>query len=68
VLSETPPVSPELIYVSHQRGFALCSMRSHTRSRLYIQCRLDDHVEDWPDDRFWAELKLRLDPDRRPPS
>jgi p-hydroxybenzoate 3-monooxygenase len=63
VLSETPPVSPELIYVSHQRGFALCSMRSHTRSRLYIQCRLDDHVEDWPDDRFWAELKLRLDPD-----
>jgi p-hydroxybenzoate 3-monooxygenase len=63
VLSETPPVSPELIYVSHQRGFALCSMRSHTRSRLYIQCRLDDHVEDWPDERFWGELKLRLDPD-----
>jgi p-hydroxybenzoate 3-monooxygenase len=62
VLSETPPVSPELIYVSHQRGFALCSMRSHTRSRLYIQCRLDDHVEDWPDERFWGELKLRLDP------
>jgi p-hydroxybenzoate 3-monooxygenase len=63
VLSDTPPVSPELIYVSHQRGFALCSMRSHTRSRLYIQCRLDDHVEDWPDDRFWRELKLRLDRD-----
>ena len=63
VLSDTPPVSPELIYVSHQRGFALCSMRSHTRSRLYIQCRLDDHVEDWPDDRFWGELKLRLDRD-----
>jgi p-hydroxybenzoate 3-monooxygenase len=61
VLSDTPPASPELIYVSHQRGFALCSMRSHTRSRLYIQCRLDDHVEDWPDDRFWGELKLRLD-------
>jgi p-hydroxybenzoate 3-monooxygenase len=61
VLSDTPPASPELIYVSHQRGFALCSMRSHTRSRLYIQCRLDDHAEDWPDDRFWGELKLRLD-------
>ena len=63
VLSETPPVSPELIYVSHQRGFALCSMRSHTRSRLYIQCRLDDHIEDWPDERFWGELKSRLEPD-----
>ena len=63
VLSETPPVLPELIYVSRQRGFALCSMRSHTRSRLYIQCRLDDHIEDWPDERFWGELKSRLDPD-----
>jgi p-hydroxybenzoate 3-monooxygenase len=63
ILSETPPVSQELIYVNHQRGFALCSMRSHTRSRLYLQCRLDDTVEDWPDERFWAELKLRLDHD-----
>ena len=63
ILSETPPVSPELIYVSHERGFALCSMRSHTRSRLYIQCRLDDNIEDWPDERFWEELKLRLDRD-----
>jgi len=63
ILSETPPVSPELIYVSHERGFALCSMRSYTRSRLYLQCRLDDNVEDWPDERFWDELKLRLDPD-----
>jgi p-hydroxybenzoate 3-monooxygenase len=62
ILSETPPVSPELIYASHERGFALCSMRSHTRSRLYIQCRLDDSIEDWPDDRFWEELKARLDP------
>jgi p-hydroxybenzoate 3-monooxygenase len=61
ILSETPPVSPELIYVSHERGFALCSMRSPTRSRLYIQCRLDDNIEDWPDMRFWDELKLRLD-------
>jgi p-hydroxybenzoate 3-monooxygenase len=63
ILSETPPVSPELIYVSHERGFALCSMRSLTRSRLYLQCRLDDNIEDWPDERFWEELKLRLDPD-----
>jgi p-hydroxybenzoate 3-monooxygenase len=63
ILSETSPVSRELIYVNHQRGFALCSMRSHTRSRLYLQCRLDDTVEDWPDERFWAELKLRLDHD-----
>jgi p-hydroxybenzoate 3-monooxygenase len=61
ILSETPPVSRELIYVNHERGFALCSMRSHTRSRLYIQCRLDDTIEDWPDERFWEELKLRLD-------
>jgi p-hydroxybenzoate 3-monooxygenase len=63
ILSETPPVLPELIYVSHERGFALCSMRSRTRSRLYFQCRVDDNVEDWPDERFWEELKLRLDPD-----
>jgi p-hydroxybenzoate 3-monooxygenase len=63
ILSETSPVSRELIYVNHQRGFALCSMRSHTRSRLYIQCRLVDTVEDWPDERFWAELKVRLDHD-----
>ncbi len=61
ILSKTPPVSPELIYVNHERGFALCSMRSHTLSRLYIQCRLDDKIEDWPDERFWEELKLRLD-------
>jgi len=63
ILSDTPPVSPELIYVSHERGFALCSMRSATRSRLYIQCRLDDNIEDWPDARFWDELKQRLDRD-----
>jgi len=62
ILSETPPVSPELIYVNHERGFALCSMRSQTRSRLYLQCRVDDNIEDWPDERFWGELKLRLDP------
>jgi len=62
VLTDTPPVSPELIYAHHDHGFALCSMRSKTRSRLYIQCRLDDDVEDWPDGRFFEELKLRLDP------
>jgi p-hydroxybenzoate 3-monooxygenase len=61
ILSDTPPVSQELIYVNHKRGFALCSMRSETRSRLYIQCGLDDNIEDWPDERFWEELKLRLD-------
>jgi p-hydroxybenzoate 3-monooxygenase len=63
IISDTPPVSPELIYVSHERGFALCSMRSRTRSRLYVQCRLDDTIEHWPDERFWNELKLRLDRD-----
>ncbi len=61
LLSDTPPVSHELIYVSHERGFALCSMRSHTRSRYYLQCSLDEHVEQWSDDRFWTELKQRLD-------
>ena len=62
VLSETPPVSPELIYSNHERGFALCSMRSATRSRYYVQCSLDDKVERWSDDAFWAELRARLDP------
>ena len=62
LLSETPPVSDELIYVRHERGFALCSMRSHTRSRYYLQCSLSERIEEWPDDRFWDELKQRLDP------
>ena len=62
VLSETPPVSHELIYVNSPRGFALCSMRSPTRSRYYIQCSLSENVEEWPDTRFWTELKARLDP------
>ncbi len=62
LLSDTPPVSRELIYVSHERGFALCSMRSPTRSRYYLQCSLAEHVEQWPDERFWAELVRRLDP------
>ena len=61
VMVDRPPVSEELIYASSERGFALCSMRSTSRSRLYLQCRLDDAVEDWTDDRFYAELALRLD-------
>jgi p-hydroxybenzoate 3-monooxygenase len=62
VLSDTPPVSDELIYSRHDRGFALCSMRSRTRSRYYIQCPLSEQVDDWPDPRFWDELRRRLDP------
>jgi p-hydroxybenzoate 3-monooxygenase len=61
ILSETPPVSHELIYTNHTRGFALCTMRSMHRSRYYVQCSLDDHVDQWPDDKFWDELKRRLD-------
>jgi len=63
VLSNTPPVSEELIYVHHERGFALCSMRSMTRSRYYIQCAFDEDLEEWTDDRFWDELRLRLPQD-----
>ena len=62
VLSDTPPVSHELIYSNHERGFALCSMRSLHRSRYYVQCSLDDKVEQWSDDAFWDELRRRLDP------
>jgi p-hydroxybenzoate 3-monooxygenase len=61
ILSETPPVSHELIYSNHERGFALCTMRSTHRSRYYVQCPLDGRVEDWSDNRFWDELKRRLD-------
>jgi p-hydroxybenzoate 3-monooxygenase len=60
VLSETPPVNDELIYANHERGFALCSMRNEMLSRYYIQCPLDTNVAEWPDDRFWDELKRRL--------
>lgn len=60
IISEVQPVSHELIYSNHQRGFALCSMRSLTRSRYYVQCSLDDKVEEWSDDRFWDELRSRL--------
>lgn len=61
LLSETRPVAEELIYVRHERGFALCSMRSPTRSRYYVQCDLSDSVDAWPDSRFWDELASRLD-------
>ncbi len=66
ILADVPPCSDELIYASHRRGFALASMRSHTRSRYYIQCARDEKLEDWPDDRLWDELKLRLGPDVAP--
>jgi p-hydroxybenzoate 3-monooxygenase len=61
ILSETPPVSHELIYTNHARGFSLCTMRSMHRSRYYLQCSLDDHIDQWPDERFWDELKRRID-------
>jgi p-hydroxybenzoate 3-monooxygenase len=60
ILADVPPVNHELIYANHARGFALCSMRSPTRSRYYIQCPLDAKVEDWSDGRFWDELRARL--------
>jgi len=60
VLSRTKPVSPELIYAKHERGFALCSLRSQVLSRYYIQVSLTDKPADWSDDAFWAELKRRL--------
>ncbi len=62
VLSETPPVADELIYASHERGFALCSMRSKTRSRYYVQVPATERAEAWSDARFWDELRARLDP------
>ena len=60
ILAATPPASEELIYASHDRGFALLSMRSPDVSRLYLQCRPDERLEDWPDERIWQELRLRL--------
>jgi p-hydroxybenzoate 3-monooxygenase len=61
LLSDTPPVSDELIYINSPRGFALCSMRSHTRSRYYVQVPLTDTIEHWSDEAFWQELRLHLD-------
>ncbi|MEJ5037526.1 4-hydroxybenzoate 3-monooxygenase [Acinetobacter johnsonii] len=63
VLADVPPVADELIYVQSERGFALCSMRSETRSRYYLQVPVTDKVENWSDEQFWDELKNRLDPE-----
>jgi p-hydroxybenzoate 3-monooxygenase len=60
ILAEAPPAADELIYCNHARGFALATMRSRTRSRYYLQCRLDERLEDWPDERFWDEVCLRM--------
>ncbi|WP_332827066.1 4-hydroxybenzoate 3-monooxygenase [Ramlibacter sp.] len=64
VLADVPPVSPHaIVYGNSDRGFSLCSMRSMTRSRYYVQCPLEDKVEEWSDQRFWDELRSRLDPE-----
>ncbi|HYX74306.1 MAG TPA: 4-hydroxybenzoate 3-monooxygenase [Steroidobacteraceae bacterium] len=63
LLADVPPLHEELVYANHERGFALCSLRSRDRSRFYLQCSLEDKVEEWPDNRFWDELSLRI-PDR----
>ena len=60
VLADTPPVNDELVYARHERGFALCSQRSASRSRYYLQVPAGEKVEDWSDQRFWDELKTRL--------
>jgi p-hydroxybenzoate 3-monooxygenase len=60
ILADVPPAAHELVYSNHARGFALCSMRSATRSRYYVQCSLDENLEEWPDSRFWDELRSRL--------
>jgi p-hydroxybenzoate 3-monooxygenase len=63
ILTDTPPVNDELVYARHPTGFALCSMRSATRSRYYVQVPSDARVEDWSDDRFWDQLRARLSPE-----
>lgn len=60
ILAESPPVSDELIYANHERGFALVSMRSRTVSRMYLQCQNDEEPARWPDERIWSELQTRL--------
>ncbi len=60
ILADVPPVNHELIYANHERGFALASMRSLTRSRYYLQCDADENIAEWPDERFWDELCRRL--------
>jgi p-hydroxybenzoate 3-monooxygenase len=63
ILADVAPCNHELIYSNHPRGFALASMRSHTRSRYYIQAPVDEKLEDWPDERIWDELAIRLGPE-----
>jgi p-hydroxybenzoate 3-monooxygenase len=65
ILADVPPVSHELIYANTERGFALCSMRSATRSRFYVQVRSEEKAENWSDEAFWNELRSRLDPEAR---
>lgn len=65
LLADTPPVSDELIYANTERGFALCSQRSAQRSRYYLQVPLTEKAQDWSDEAFWQELRLRLDPEAR---
>jgi p-hydroxybenzoate 3-monooxygenase len=60
ILADVPPCNEELIYANHERGFALCSLRTPTRSRYYIQVGIDDSVANWSDDAFWDELRRRL--------
>ncbi|CAN5847149.1 4-hydroxybenzoate 3-monooxygenase [soil metagenome] len=62
ILADVPPCDHELIYSNHERGFALASMRSNVRSRYYIQAPLDEDLADWPDEKIWDELALRLGP------
>jgi p-hydroxybenzoate 3-monooxygenase len=63
IMVDRPPVSHELIYANHARGFALASMRSETRSRYYVQCDVTDDLANWSDERFWEELSIRLGPE-----
>ncbi len=61
ILAEAPTTSDEIVYANHERGFALYSMRTPEITRLYLQCRADEDIDEWPDDRIWAELHLRLE-------
>jgi len=63
ILADVPPCNHELIYANHERGFALASMRSEARSRYYVDVPLTDRIEDWPDERLWDELAIRLGPE-----
>lgn len=63
ILADVPPCNHELIYANHERGFALASMRSHTRSRYYVDVPLTEKIEDWSDERIWDELSVRLGPE-----